>query len=156
MPIHCGFCNIYPVFDNFHLWVNYLFFRVFFYCLVILHPYQDRCLATVAKYYLIGIMIVPNRKFGSLYDWFLCLLHVWKKIGKKDIFYSPTNWTMSRLALTPSLLVRVRLSPSKIFIFSLLARPTPIIITETGTNVLAVWTRSRLVSLMSLEMSVDD
>ena len=63
---------------------------------------------------------------------------------------------MSRLALTPSLLVSVRLSPSKIFIFSLLARPTPIIITETGTNVLAVWTRSRLVSLMSLEMSVDD
>ena len=119
--------------------------------ILVMNYFFKSCLFAFSKGTSVSWLYLTGNLEVSMIDFCVCSMSEnFKKRIKINIFYSPTNWTMSRLALTPSLLVKVRLSPSKIFIFSLLARPTPTIITETGTNVLAVWTRSRLVSLMSL------
>ena len=118
--------------------------------ILVMNYFFKSCLFAFSKGTSVSWLYLTGNLEVSMIDFCVCSMSEnFKKRIKINIFYSPTNWTMSRLALTPSLLVKVRLSPSKIFIFSLLARPTPTIITETGTNVLAVWTRSRLVSLMS-------
>ena len=91
----------------------------------------------------------PNRIFWSFNNCRLGLFHICngkkqKKLKNSWNQNSPTNWTMSLLARTPRK-DRDLSSASKIVIPVMSFEPTPTIIKDIGTKVLAVWIRIRFV-----------